>query len=182
MKLTLLSGIIPSLVEELLYATERNFTGKVVYPPSARAYLLQPAAEKLKRVQEKLRQKGLGLKIFDGYRPLSAQKIFWSLVPDPRYVADPKLGSKHNRGMAVDLTLVDSRGRELEMPSSFDDFSERASHSFQGCSEVAKKHRSILKEAMVSAGFIPWEAEWWHYDAPGWESCPILDVSFEELL
>jgi D-alanyl-D-alanine dipeptidase len=172
---------IPDLVVELIYATEENFTGRRVYPDEARAYLCPPAAERLKKVQASLRELGLSLKIWDAYRPLSVQRKFWELVPDPRYVADPAEGSRHNRGMAVDLTLIDASGKELSMPTPFDDFSERASHSYLDCSAEQIANRTLLKEAMMAQGFRPIDTEWWHYDASGWEDCPILDLTFDEL-
>lgn len=160
---------------DLRYAGPNNFTGRVVYL-SARCFLLRPTAERLLRVQVKLEAKKLGLKVFDGYRPLSVQKIFWELVPDPRYVADPAIGSKHNRGAAVDLTLVGLDGGDLPMPTDFDDFSFKAARSYQGGSKEALRNRDQLEEAMKSEGFIPYENEWWHYDDPDWEKYPILDI------
>src|SRR5579885_233016 len=117
---------IPTIHLDIKYATTDNFTGKKVYPV-AKCYLRRSVVEKLKKVQEELLVMGLSLKIWDGYRPLSVQEIFWNLVPDERYVANPKKGSRHNRGAAVDLTIVyaDS-GKELLMPTAIDDFTEKA--------------------------------------------------------
>ncbi len=167
--------ITPRILLDIRYATPHNFTGKSVYA-SARCFLRKKTAERLHRVQLFLEKKGLGLKIYDGYRPLSVQKIFWELVPDRRYVADPKVGSKHNRGASVDLTLVDSRGVELLMPTEFDDFSERASHLYSGGAKEALANRSELKSAMEREGFLSFENEWWHYDDPDWAQYPILDI------
>lgn len=138
--------------------------------------MLRKTAERLHRVQVSLEKRGLGLKVFDGYRPLQVQKIFWEVCPNPQYVADPAEGSVHNRGASVDLTLVDSEGRELVMPTEFDDFSERAAHGYQGGSAEARKNRDLLKGAMMAEGFVPYEGEWWHYDDPNWKDYPILDL------
>ncbi|HSX26797.1 MAG TPA: M15 family metallopeptidase [Chlamydiales bacterium] len=172
-----LKKLHPKIVLEILYATKNNFTGKVVYP-SARCFLREKTAERLVKVQRRLEKRGLGLKIWDGYRPLSVQKIFWEICPNPKFVADPAIGSRHNRGAAVDLTLVDREGRELEMPTGFDDFSERADRSYRG---KGRKNRELLEEAMGAEGFLMYQEEWWHFDDPEWEGYEILDVSFDEL-
>ena len=166
--------ISPQILLDIRYATAQNFTGQAVYK-SARCFLLKNCAERLDRVQKKLEKKGLGLKVFDGYRPLSVQKIFWNLVPDPRYVADPADGSRHNRGASVDLTLV-KNGAEVVMPTEFDDFSEKAAHSYPNASKEANENRITLLKAMEDEGFISYEGEWWHYDDPDWKDYPILDI------
>lgn len=164
--------VSPRILLDIRYATPHNFTGRAVYP-TARCFLLRKTAERLHRVQLALEKQGLGLKVFDGYRPHSVQKIFWDLMPNSQYVADPAVGSKHNRGTAVDLTLANQM-----MPTDFDDFSEKAAHSYQGASPEALKNRAALLAAMTAEGFIPYEKEWWHYDDPEWELHPILDVQF----
>ena len=179
-KLVDLKAVSPKISLEIVYATPNNFTGKIVYSKPL-CYLQKSVAERLHRVQLGLEKKGLRLKVLDGYRPLSVQKIFWEFVPDPRYVADPAEGSKHNRGAAVDLTLIDRAGRELPMPTPFDDFTEKAHRNYQGGSKEAIRNRQILEEAMVKEGFVPIPTEWWHFDAPDWENYPVLDISFEEL-
>ncbi|MES2274173.1 MAG: D-alanyl-D-alanine dipeptidase [Chlamydiota bacterium] len=175
-----LKKISPGVILDIRYATPHNFAARTVYS-SARCYLQRRTAERLDRVQRSLEIRGFGLKVFDGYRPLSVQKIFWSVLPDPQYVADPLVGSKHNRGAAVDLTLVDRRGEELLMPTSFDDFTESAHHDYQGAQVEAIQNRNFLKSAMESEGFLSFPSEWWHYDDPDWERYPILNVSFESL-
>lgn len=167
--------VSPRIQLDIRYASSNNFAGRAVYP-SSRCFLLRQAAERLHRVQLALEKKGLGLKVYDGYRPLSVQKIFWSMVPDPRYVADPAEGSRHNRGASVDLTLVGADGRELLMPTEFDDFTEKAAHAYQGGPKEALKNRALLDQAMKAEGFIPIDSEWWHYDDPDWKNFPILDI------
>ncbi len=167
--------VVPGIVIDLRYATENNFTGEQLYP-EAICLLRAGAAERLARVQERLASRGLGLKIFDGYRPLSVQKKMWELVPDPRYVADPKDGSRHNRGCAVDVTLVDSAGNELEMPTGYDDFSEAAHLDYQGGTPASRRNRNLLRQAMESEGFVALDTEWWHFDAPDWQEHPIVDM------
>lgn len=177
-----LAKVDDSILIEMRYATTNNFTGQVIYP-SKRALLRKGVAEQLERVQEGLEEKGLGLKVWDAYRPFSVQKRFYKMVPDDRYVARPTEdgglpvdGSKHNRGAAVDVTLIDLKsGQELEMPTRFDDFSKRAHRNYQGCSAEAKKNRKILEDAMRAEGFEPMPTEWWHFDGAGWEKYQISD-------
>lgn len=176
-----LKKVIPGITLDLLYATERNFMGKAVYP-TAHCFLLESTAERLLKVEKKLKKRNLRLKIYDGYRPWSVTKIFWDYLPDSRYVADPALGSRHNRGAAIDLTLIDLDGKELLMPSAFDEFSEKAHRSYQGGPLEALQNREILSELMEQEGFSLYAYEWWHFDDPEWEKYPILDLSFKELL
>lgn len=165
----------PRIQIDIRYATSSNFMHRPLYPV-ARCLLRESVARRLSRVQEDLSKTGLGLKIHDGYRPLSIQRQMWAVMPDDRYVADPAKGSRHNRGAAVDVTLVDSSGRELEMPSGYDEFSERAHLDYQGGTTSALKNRDRLVRAMRRRGFTPLATEWWHYDAPGWRKYPLLDV------
>ena len=169
-----LTQISPSILLDIRYATPNNFTGQIVYP-SGRCFLLAKTAQRLHRVQQRLQKQGLGLKVYDGYRPQAVQKIFWKICPDPRYVADPAIGSRHSRGASVDLTPVDGKGRELSMPTGFDDFSERASHDYMGGSPEALANKALLKAAMMNEGFILYVGEWWHYDDPDWQNYPLLD-------
>jgi len=166
---------------DIRYATTNNFTGKQVYP-CAKACLHKSTAEKLSKAQKKLETQGLGLKVYDAYRPLSFQKIFWNIMPDERYVADPKKGSRHNRGSAVDVTMIaiDS-GKELEMPSGYDDFTERASCAFTNLPPAAISNRALLRAVMTECGFVPFETEWWHFDDSGWTNYPVLDIPLEKL-
>jgi zinc D-Ala-D-Ala dipeptidase len=170
-----------SIAVDMPYATPRNFTGVVLYPAS-RCLLRRDVAERLVRVQRRLRAEGLGLLVWDCYRPFGVQQRLWALVPDARYVAEPVVtdgrpsaGSKHNRGAAVDVTLVDAAGRPLEMPSAFDDFSERAHRNAPTWSPVARGNAARLEAAMAAEGFEPLPTEWWHFDAAGWERYDLLD-------
>lgn len=165
----------PSFVLDVRYATPHNFTGRTLYPV-ARCLLHPDVAARLLRVHERLKRQGLGLKLFDCYRPLSIQKELWAIVPDERYVADPAKGSRHNRASAVDVTLVDRDGTELAMPTEYDDFTPRAHRDDQSGSPQARANRRTLEEAMTREGFLPLPTEWWHFDAPDWKEHAILDV------
>jgi beta-N-acetylhexosaminidase/D-alanyl-D-alanine dipeptidase len=172
----------PSFVLDIRYATTNNFTGQKVYP-SAHCFLRVDISKRLQNVQALLRRQGLGLKIFDCYRPFSVQEHFWSIIPDERYVGKPvrKDGvivqsSRHNRGAAVDVTLVDRNGRELPMPTGYDDFTDAAHRDKAKPGSVAAHNSKLLERAMVSQGFIPLATEWWHFDGPGWEGYPPLDL------
>jgi beta-N-acetylhexosaminidase/D-alanyl-D-alanine dipeptidase len=171
----------PTIVLDLRYATPNNFTGVKIYPV-ARCLLRRDVARRLAAVQSELRAEGIGLEAWDCYRPISVQKRFFDLVPDPRYVAEPVFengrpiaGSKHNRGAAVDVTLVDATGRQLEMPTDFDDFSLRAHRDDTTATPGARRNAQHLEAAMVKQGFLPLATEWWHFDAPGWEAYELLD-------
>jgi beta-N-acetylhexosaminidase/D-alanyl-D-alanine dipeptidase len=172
----------PTIVLELRYATAENFTGVAVYPV-ARCLLRRDVAERLVRVHRALGRRGLGLKLWDCYRPISVQQRFWELVPDPRYVARPVIekgvatrGSRHNRGAAVDVTLVDARGVELAMPTAHDDFSARAHRGHGRHSSIARSNMELLQSSMEAEGFIPLATEWWHFDAPDWRRYPLSDT------
>ena len=178
-----ITTVDPTIRLDLRYATPDNFTGVAVYP-AARCLLRRDAAERLARVQRRLQADGFGLLVWDCYRPFAVQERFWALVPDERYVArplrrdgSPAAGSKHNRGAAVDVTLIDATGAPLEMPSGFDDFSERAHRDAAGVPPAARAHAKRLEAAMVSEGFEPLPTEWWHFDAPGWQAYDLLDTA-----
>ena len=177
--LVFLGKIDSTIATDVRYATKNNFTHRVLYP-SAKVYLRKVVAEHLKMVNDYVKQKyNLRLKVFDGYRPLSVQKKMWKIVPDSRYVANPKNGSRHNRGAAVDLTLIDSTGKELDMGTGFDNFTEKAHYNYSGLTEEQKKNRKILRDAMMKFGFEPLETEWWHFDYHGWKKFHILDKIFD---
>jgi D-alanyl-D-alanine dipeptidase len=170
------ADIDPRIVIDLRYATSDNFTNQVLYPSDMRCQLRESVARRLSRVQDRLVAAGLGLKIYDGLRPLAVQRTMWEIMPDPRYVADPAKGSRHNRGAAVDVTLVDLDGNELEMPTAYDDFTEAAHRDFAGCTEAAARHRALLEEAMFAEGFTGLATEWWHFDAPNWREYPLVNA------
>lgn len=168
-------------VLDLRYATNNNFLGEKVYP-QARCFLRYEAAVQLNSVQKELESIGLGLKIFDGYRPLEVQRKMWEVMPDSRYVANPyKNGSRHNRGAAVDVSLVDSAGTELNMPTDFDDFSEKARQDYMNLPAEQRRNRWILRTVMEKHGFKPISSEWWHYDLEGWQKYGIVDVPLDSL-
>ena len=172
--------VVKDLVVDLRYATEDNFLKRKVYPEGARCLLLPESAERLRKAADVLRQQGYRLKVYDCYRPRAVQWEMWKIFPKPGYVADPRFGSNHNRGAAVDLTLVTLEGQEVEMPTAFDDFTPSAHHGYKGGSEASRKHREILRAAMEGAGFTKNPMEWWHYDLPGATKLPVLDVPFTE--
>ena len=151
------------IILDIRYATDNNFLSEAVYP-APRCFVLRAVAGKLDSIQKELENSGYGLKIFDGYRPYSVTQKMWEILPDERYVANPAKGSRHNRGAAVDLTLVDSSGNELAMPTEFDDFSEKAGHDYQDLPQYIKDNRTILRNIMEKYGFVAYINEWWHYD------------------
>lgn len=173
----------PTIHLDIRYATADNIVHRPVYREK-RAFLQRPAAEALVRANRALAQDGYGLLVFDGYRPWSVTKLFWDEVrPDQRaFVADPRKGSKHNRGCAVDLSLYDrTTGREVEMPSAYDETSERASPDYAGGTPEQRARRELLRAAMEREGFTVEPNEWWHYNYRDWQSYPILDIPFEAI-
>jgi D-alanyl-D-alanine dipeptidase len=167
---------IPDAVLDLRYATDRNVTGRVLYPAGARCLLLRPVAERLAGAAAKLRARGLRIRLYDCYRPPSAQWELWRRFPRPGFVADPRKGSNHGRGAAVDASLALADGSEPEMPTAFDAFEPRARASaVDGVSPAARRHRGLLRAAMEEAGFRPSRSEWWHFDAPEARGAPVLD-------
>lgn len=169
----------PRIRVRTVYATPDNFVGEVLYPVS-RTYLRRSAMERLSRVQTRLEARGLGLIVYDGYRPWSVTKRMWEVVGDPDFVADPSRGSRHNRGMAVDCGLVDAAGRPVPMPTEFDAFVAEA-RSDAEVPEPMRSNRDALIEAMEAEGFRVLGSEWWHFDAEGWEERALLDVPIEAL-
>ena len=167
---------------DIRYARTDNFVGKAVYT-QARAFLQRPAAEAVIRVHKLLKKQGLGIVIFDGYRPWRVTKLFWEVTPDDKrkFVANPKTGSRHNRGCAVDLSIYDRKtGKLVPMPSDFDEFTERASPDYQGGTAEETKNRELLRKLMEAEGFTVNKNEWWHFDYKDWESYAIYDISFDD--
>jgi D-alanyl-D-alanine dipeptidase len=168
---------------DIRYATANNFVGKPVYP-EARAFLQRPAAAAVVRVHKKLKEQGLGLVIFDGYRPWTITKLFWEVVSldQRKFVADPAKGSKHNRGCAVDLSIYDLKsGALLDMPSGYDEFTERASPDYKGGTGLQTQNRELLRGLMEAEGFTVNPNEWWHFDHQGWQDYAIYDVPFAKI-
>lgn len=172
----------PTIKLDIRYATENNFVGKKVYP-QARAFLQKPAAKGVAKVHKKLAEKGLGIVIFDGYRPWSITKLFWEVTPEDKrkFVANPEKGSKHNRGCAIDLSIFDLKTGELiDMPSGYDEFTERASPDYAGGTEQQRANRDMLRKLMEDEGFTVNPNEWWHFDYKDWEKYAIYDISFDD--
>ena len=168
---------------DIRYATSHNFMKRPMYT-QARAFLQRPAANALVRAHRSLRSQGCGLLIFDAYRPWSVTKKFWDETPREKrkYVANPRKGSKHNRGCAVDLSLYDLKtGREVPMPSEYDDFTYRAAADYSGGTKEEGKSRALLRSVMEQEGFTVNPDEWWHFDYKDWRKYGVLDVAFEKM-
>ncbi len=178
-----LAMLDPAIHLDIRYASTNNFLSTPVYP-EARAFMQRPAAEALVRVLHKLQPLGYGLLIHDAYRPWYVTKIFWDATPAEGkiFVADPRKGSKHNRGCAVDLTLYDlATGQPIEMPGLYDEMSPRSFPNFPGGTSLQRWHRDLLRRAMESEGFTVNEDEWWHFDYKEWKQYGIMNVAFESL-
>lgn len=182
--------IIPDIGLDVRYSTENNFTYQKLYTVDE-AYLSIGAITKLKIVHDSLKNitfhdginypQGLGIKIFDGYRPRAVQYLMFEIFPNPAFVADPNSGSIHNRGGAVDLSIIDmATGNELPMPTEFDWFGPEAAHSFMNLPANVIANRTLLYNMMVQVGgFIPYNEEWWHYTISGASSLPLLDFQMK---
>jgi D-alanyl-D-alanine dipeptidase len=173
----------PTIHLDIRYATSNNFMGTPFYT-EARAFLQRPAAEAVVRASAELKKQGYGLLVHDAYRPWYVTKMFWDGTPDDKkmFVADPKTGSNHNRGCAVDITLYDLKtGKEVRMPSGYDEMSKRAYADYPGGTEEERRLRGILRAAMEKQGFTVYPYEWWHFDYKDWKQYPIMNVRFEDL-
>ena len=177
----LLSKHLPGLLVERPYETANNTFKTRLYDDSY-CFLRRGTAKKLAKAAELLRAQGLKLKVWDAYRPLSVQRKMWKITPDKRYVAPPSGGSKHNRGAAVDVTLVTADGGEVEMPTGYDEFSRRAHHSYRGGTAESRHNREILKQAMLKAGFRPLSTEWWHWEDRDWRRYGVCDKTAEQIM
>jgi D-alanyl-D-alanine dipeptidase len=178
-----LTTLDPAIHLDIRYATANDFLGTPVYT-QARAFMQRPAAEALVRALHKLQPLGYGLLIHDAYRPWYVTKIFWDATPPEGkiFVADPKEGSRHNRGCAADLTLYDlATGKPIEMPGTYDEMSPRSFPDYPGGTSLQRWHRDLLRRAMESEGFTVYEHEWWHFDYKDWREYPILNIKFEDL-
>lgn len=182
MELVDLERVIPSIKLDIRYATKNNFTNEIIYT-TPKAFARKPVALALKKVLDSLAFHNLGLRIYDAYRPYSATLKFYEVYPDTNFVANPKYGSRHNRGCAIDLTLIDlNTNQEIPMPSEFDDFSEKAHPDYMDITPEVIKNRTFLFNIMSNFGFTYYPTEWWHFDFSGWENYPLMDLSFEELI
>jgi D-alanyl-D-alanine dipeptidase len=169
------AALEPSLLLDIRYATSDNFLGRAVYD-AARCLLVRDAAERLLAAEQMLRSEGYRLVVWDCYRPRSVQWAMWELVPDPDYVADPRKGSRHNRGAAVDVGLRALDGGAVTLPTEHDDFSPRAHRDYDNdLPPEAVANRERLERAMTAQGWIPLATEWWHFDAPDWERYRLRD-------
>lgn len=180
-KIVRLRSFIPGIATDMRYASPGNFTHTTLYASNADAYMHIIPAQALARVQQDLKKQGLGLKIYDAYRPFSITCRIWRLVPDRRYAANPRNGSHHNRAIAVDLTLIDLRtGKELDMGTGFDNFTDSAHHDFAALPPQVLQNRRLLRSVMTRHGFNAVPTEWWHYH---WhdKKYDLLDLSFADM-
>ncbi|MEE9430412.1 MAG: M15 family metallopeptidase [Melioribacteraceae bacterium] len=177
--LVLLKNIDSTIVTDVRYATTNNFMGKVLYT-SDKVMIRKIVADSLANANNYFKKNfNLRIKIFDGYRPLSVQKLMWEVMPDDRYVANPVKGSRHNRGAAIDITLVDSLGNQLEMGTEYDNFTKKAHPNYKFLPKKVRANRKLLSNVIKKFGFHPITSEWWHFDFQGWRRFSILDIIFE---
>jgi D-alanyl-D-alanine dipeptidase len=179
-----LKTIMPNIQYDLRYSTTNNFMHQQVYKSGSRTYLRLVVARALARVQQQLNEKNLSLKIWDAYRPYSVTEKMWKMIGDERYVADPKKGSGHNRGIAVDLTIIDkTTGKELDMGTGFDNFTDTAHQDFKDLSPEILNNRALLKTVMEKNGFVAMQTEWWHFfwNNPDFELLDIDPKKFKKI-
>lgn len=180
-KMIKLNHFIPNAIYDWRYSTTNNFTKQILYI-NPTAYLRLEAAKNLYKVAIELEKIGLGIKIFDTYRPYSVTKKMWQVVPDDRYASDPAKGSGHNRGIAIDLTLYNLKtGEELAMPTPYDDFTEKAHANYMQLSQQIITNREILIRTMQLYGFKVLDTEWWHFYIPNSSKYHLMDFNFEEM-
>ncbi len=176
-----LEKTIHGIVLDIRYANSNNFTREKIYT-APKAFARLQVAKALQKVQDSLATFKFGLKIYDAYRPYAASLRFFEVYPDTNFVANPRYGSRHNRGCAVDLTLVElATGKEIPMPTEYDDFTEKANPNYSDLPENVKSNRQLLFGIMSHFGFSHYPTEWWHFDFTGWENYKLMDLSFEEL-
>ena len=172
-----LATVDGTILVELRYATARNIAGRPLYPPGARCIVRRHVAEGLKVAQDWLRPQGYGLKVWDAYRPPAAQQALWELSKNRSFVASPDHGHAiHTWGAAVDATLVDAAGRELKMPTDFDDFTPAAAMKYRGRDPDIAHHLDLLHWAMSRGGFLGMRTEWWHFIGKKWRTCQPVQV------
>ncbi|MEY4094710.1 MAG: hypothetical protein RLZZ53_1909 [Acidobacteriota bacterium] len=173
----------PTIKLDIRYAGTNNFLGKKVYP-EARAFLQRPAAMSLVDAHKELARNGYGLLIHDGYRPWAITKLFWDMTSGVQreFVANPKTGSKHNRGCAVDLTLYDlATGIAVQMPGDYDEMTPRSYPDFPGGTQEQRARRDLLRQVMERHGFTVESNEWWHFNYKDWPQYPITDIAFSDI-
>jgi D-alanyl-D-alanine dipeptidase len=178
-----LTKLDSTLKLDIRYATSNNLVGRPVYN-EARAFLQRPAAEALVQVNNEFKQMGYRLLIFDGYRPWSVTKLFWDITPkeSKKFVADPKKGSRHNRGCAIDLSLYDvATGKEVQMPGVYDEQTERSYPNYKGGTDEQRRMRDLLRSKMEAHGFTVYDYEWWHFDYNDWRSYKIQNIPFSKI-
>lgn len=172
---------IPDIILDIRYATRNNFMHQVMYK-QARAFARKPVVEALKKIQKELKLKGYGLKVFDGYRPYAITIAFYQKASDKNFVANPAKGSKHNRGCAIDLTIVNLKtGKDVVMATPYDSFLPAAAANYEPVSNEVRKNRQFLINAMKKYNMNVLDNEWWHYDYSGWQSYELMDIPFEKL-
>lgn len=172
---------IENIKIDVRYATDNNFMHKVMYS-QPKVFVRKIVAKALQKIQTELNQKGLGLKIFDGYRPYQVTLAFYENAANRDFVANPKFGSKHNRGCAVDLTLINLKtGEELAMGTPYDSFLKASAAHSPNISKTALNNRRLLFDIMARHGLKVLKTEWWHFDYTNWKQYPLMDLSFEEL-
>ena len=176
-----IAKVCPGICVEMRYATERNLAHKVIYPLRARALIRKSVAKRLNQAQDELRKVGLGLKIWDAYRPAWAQEALWKAAPNPEFLASPAHGgSFHTWGASVDVTLVDLKGREQKMATDFDDLTEAAKSEYVGRDTGVAARMILLRNAMINAGFHGIRDEWWHFTAEDAGLFAPVDMPLEE--
>ena len=173
-----LKSLSQEFVFDMKYATNDNFLKQKVYD-CAECYLRKATAQALVKANEEFRALGYRIKIFDCYRPLSVQKKMWNILPGTHYVANPAKGSKHNRGAAIDLTLVDADGNELDMGTPFDFFGQKAHHTYTKLPENVLKNRNLLKTILNKHNFKSIYSEWWHYEYRPEMHAKVEDFTWE---
>ncbi|MBO9733084.1 MAG: M15 family metallopeptidase [Chitinophaga sp.] len=177
-RLVNLEHYIPGIRKDVRYATTNNFTKQRLYTKTD-IYLRLPAAKALKAVQEALRKKGYGLLIYDAYRPYHVTEAMFKIVPNDLYAADPRKGSGHNRGVAVDLSMVHLKTNQpVAMPTDFDDFTFKAHQNYNPADPVVAANRKLLRDTMTQFGFKGSSTEWWHYYLPDYKRYPLMDIFF----
>jgi D-alanyl-D-alanine dipeptidase len=176
-----IKSVDKTIVIDLRYASAKNVAHRPLSPPGTPALVRAGVAQRLKIVQDYLRKKGYGLKIWDAYRPQSTQEKLWQTTHNRSYVSDPNegRGSMHIRGAAVDATLVDAEGRDVPMPTDFDNFTPAALLEYKGSDPIVRGNLKLLQKAMAHGGFYGLRTEWWHFCAPDWKHYdPVPDLKF----